>query len=758
MQAFSPFQNGPVTVELGFDTTSAHIGWFLARLGGRVTCADPNLSAHVEEARRALDSSERDPERLMALGALALLAGKALIEEDEGAEEVRSRLAEAHIIIAPSNQGGAREAARCAALREQYPSALVISITPFGLSGERSEWVANDFLSYHAGGDAYFLPPGPGAASRAPVVAGDYAPGRMAGWSVLAPVLAFARDVRRTGQGMLLEISRQEALLDLSRVEISRAANNGAVESRLTKAYETGGIMFAADRPVVLMPLEDHQWAKLWTILGEPDWSQTADYATRDGRKQHAPEVQARLQSWVADHTSDEIYALAQAAGVPVGVVRRPTDVIRAPQTAAREFVERRTVRDITVSVPGLPFVVTSRERPEPAAAPIAASSTSTTARGPLAGVRILDFGTAWAGPHATETLALLGADVVKVESRRRLDLFRAMTGVETTPGFNDINLSKRSICLDLSTGEGKQIAQRLARVADVAVDNFRPGVMTRLGLDYDALSQINPAIICASVSAFGATGPAARHSGYAAIFCAMGGLAHLTGYQDWEPALVRSPMDLSVANATAATIVAALADRDRSGRGGFVDISATDVVTTLIPGGVAAAGAAGWDLDRHGNESWRGEFQQVYRAAGEDEWVAVAAWTGAQLNALSRFAAELDPGGKPDEALGPWSATMPAAQAAAILQERGIPAVPTISPVAVVGDTHLRGRGLFAQVDHPVQGPLLAVGRVWRGPDSAPEPERAPLLGEHTAAVLTEWLAMDAAEIDALEATGALS
>lgn len=184
----------------------------------------------------------------------------------------------------------------------------------------------------------------------------------MAGWSVLAAVLAYARRVVRSGQGMVLEISRQEALLDLSRVEISRAANNGAVESRLTKAYETGGIMFASDGPVVLMPLEDHQWAKLWGLLGDPDWSQAPEYATRAGRREHALEVQARLHAWVAEHTSAEVYTLAQQAGVPVGIVRRASDLLRSPQAIARSLFETKAVAEVEVVVAGLPFLVTPND------------------------------------------------------------------------------------------------------------------------------------------------------------------------------------------------------------------------------------------------------------------------------------------------------------------------------------------------------------------------------------------------------------
>lgn len=389
----------------------------------------------------------------------------------------------------------------------------------------------------------------------------------------------------------------------------------------------------------------------------------------------------------------------------------------------------------------------------------IEAGSREPAAVKPLAGLRVLDFGTAWAGPHATETLAALGADVVKVESRRRLDLFRAMAGIETTPGFNDINLSKRSICIDLSTDAGRELAQRLCAVADVAVDNYRPGVMTRLGLDYQTLCVSNPRIICASVSAFGATGPEATRTGYAAIFCAMGGLAQMTGYPDWEPALVRSPMDLTVANASATAILAAVWERDSTGVGGFIDVSATDVIGTLIPGAMAAWDIAQVDLTRRGNRPWGNNYlQDVYRAQGEDSWVAVSVWTPEQSESLSTFLAAEGLGGDRCDALGSWIAVRTSKAAASELQDRGIPAVPTSAPSEIVADSHLRHRAAFADTQHPVQGSLFALSPAWIVDGGREAVTRAPLLGEHTSDVLREWLGLGSTELEQLTADGVLS
>ena len=200
-----------------------------------------------------------------------------------------------------------------------------------------------------------------------------------------------------------------------------------------------------------------------------------------------------------------------------------------------------------------------------------------------LEGIRVLDFTWAAAGPYATLLLALLGADVVKVESTKRLDPARSgfiarYEGTEHSPIFNELNLNKRSVEVDLTQPEGASMVKLLAGDVDIVVDNFRPGVMARFGLGPADLLDGYPHLIVASSSANGSTGPEAMGAGLAGIFAASGGLSEQTGYADGPPTQLSDPMDYRVGTALAVGILAALLERARTGMGQHVDFSSCEV------------------------------------------------------------------------------------------------------------------------------------------------------------------------------------
>ena len=164
----------------------------------------------------------------------------------------------------------------------------------------------------------------------------------------------------------------------------------------------------------------------------------------------------------------------------------------------------------------------------------------------PLAGVRVADFSVHAAGPFAGMLLAVLGADVIKVESAARLDITRRPHAMYGKPpsSFEQVNASKRSVTLNLKEPRALELAYDLARISDIVLENFRPGVMERLGLGYPQLREIKPDIIMVSLSSNGQTGPEARYAGYAPMFAALGGLGHITGYPDGPPVELRHAMD----------------------------------------------------------------------------------------------------------------------------------------------------------------------------------------------------------------------
>ena len=208
-----------------------------------------------------------------------------------------------------------------------------------------------------------------------------------------------------------------------------------------------------------------------------------------------------------------------------------------------------------------------------------------------LKGVRIADFSWVWAGPLATLLLSFMGAEVIKIESRKRVDQMRqgsittgdSFSDFNASPIFNNANLNKKSVTLDLSRPEGTELAKRIVAVSDLTMENMRPGVMDKLGLGYKDLVKVKPDIIMLSASGFGSSGPYREYAGYAPIFAAFGGLAYLTGYEDGEPNTMSGVMDLRVGTVSAFALLAALIHRQKTGEGQYIDLSSSECVSALV-------------------------------------------------------------------------------------------------------------------------------------------------------------------------------
>ena len=207
-------------------------------------------------------------------------------------------------------------------------------------------------------------------------------------------------------------------------------------------------------------------------------------------------------------------------------------------------------------------------------------ATTQETLLQPLKGVRIVDFTVHAAGPFCSHLLAMLGAECIKIESRKRLDVFRKPHPVygrmEAAP-FAQVAANKLSAQINLKDPRGIELAKRVVAISDIMCESFRPGVMDRLGLGYEALKKVREDIVMVSISANGQTGPDRGHSGYAPLFGASGGLGTFTGYADGPPVELRHVMDHSSGLHAAATTLAAYYRRKRTGRGSHVDLAARE-------------------------------------------------------------------------------------------------------------------------------------------------------------------------------------
>ena len=395
--------------------------------------------------------------------------------------------------------------------------------------------------------------------------------------------------------------------------------------------------------------------------------------------------------------------------------------------------------------------------------------------RGALEGVRVCDFSWVGAGPRATKELADHGAEVIKIESRTRLDPsrktppFRNGTGPDSSGFFVMSNTSKKSVAIKLTDPRGAALARRIALKSDMVVENFGQGFLDRIGLGWQDLSAERPDLVMVSVSIAGRTGPLAGYRGFGNSAAATSGQAYLTGFPGGPPHLTNYAFgDVATPLFAALAMMAALDYRRRTGNGIYCDVSQLESMMQLLSP-AALAEAAGMPQGPIGNrETWCAP-NGVFACAGEDEWVAVTIADDAQWRAFRALAGLPDDAGlatvagrlahveAAEEAVEAWTRTRNAQEAVSALLAAGIAAAPVQDGRAVSEDAQLAHRRIAETIEHPVMGPIRHVAPAFHLSRTPSKVGVAPTLGQHTDEILTGLLGMGAAEIAALEAEGVL-
>lgn len=389
----------------------------------------------------------------------------------------------------------------------------------------------------------------------------------------------------------------------------------------------------------------------------------------------------------------------------------------------------------------------------------------------PLSGIRIADFTVHNAGPFCTHLLGQLGAEIIKIESAMRPDAFRKPHPVYGRMGpatFDQVASTKLSVRINLKKPKGAGLAKKLVAISDVASESFRPGVMDRLGLGFDALKAVKPDLVMLSVSSSGQSGPDSHFAGYAPLFGAWGGLGELTGYEDGPPVEIRHVMDHTVGMNAAVAVMAALHRRRATGEGTHVDVAAREVAASLI-GEALLLAAAGGEPHRIGNSHPRMAPHGVYPAAGEDRWVSIAVANDEEWVSLVRLMGKPELGidplfareekrqlncGELDLIVGAWTATLDANEAAERLQAAGIAAHASWTTPELASDPHLRSRNAIVDVAEPDGTIRAAVGVpicMSKGEEIGIH-RGTPKLGEHEDYVYGELLGLSKSERQALE------
>jgi benzylsuccinate CoA-transferase BbsF subunit len=406
-----------------------------------------------------------------------------------------------------------------------------------------------------------------------------------------------------------------------------------------------------------------------------------------------------------------------------------------------------------------------------------------TPRRRPLEGIRIADFTWIGAGSFATKMLADAGADVIKIESGERLDSLRVappfkdkIKGVNRSGYFSDRNTSKRSFALNLKDPRARDVVLRIIEKSDVVANNFTPGVMERLRLDYEHVRAVKPDIIYMSMSMQGTTGPHSRYLGYGLTIGALSGLHHLSGLPDKLPAGTGTNYPDHMPNPCHGVfaLLAALRHRRRTGEGQNIDIAQTEPTIALLASAVLDYTVNGRNRGREGNDHHCAAPHGVYPCSGKDRWIAIAVTQDAQWQALARVL------GSPAWMTDPAFAHRAARHAArreidsrlanetrgqdvvnlmTLLQEAGVPAGAVQDAADLIDrDPQLAHRGHWVKLDHPEMGKTIYNAPPYRFSRSEVGLRRAaPLLGEHTLEVLDEILGMPEDEGRRLIADGVL-
>lgn len=667
-----------------------------------------------------------------------------------------------------------------AGIAKANPRLVMVSVTPYGQTGPYRDFTAGDAEIAFLSGLAHLTPRD---------IARDHdpqpplkMPGSLvsiyAGVSAAGAALTALRGRDGSGAGAHVDVSMLECLIPTLRRELALWQYEDIAASRFMRVWKLApwGVKPCKDGHVFLQIVEKHHWQALVEMMGSPDWATDPRYLDADYRYENRTEIERRMAPWLTQHAKGELARQAQSRAIPFAPVNTVADVIHIPQLHHRKFF---TVgcRDDQSPYIGLshPFKFTGNQAasaPQPVPQP--RHRAAQQAQGPLAGLRVVDFGHVWAGPYCAATLADMGADVIKIESRHRVDIHRRQGPYpERRPGhdrsavWNAQNRGKRSVTLNLSTAEGLDLARTLVAGSDVVIENFAPGVMRRLGLDYESLCAVKPDIVMASLSAFGQDGPQRRYVGYGPSLDAWAGLDSLTAYPGGAPnALGGVFPDTGSALFGVAAILAALRYRDRTGRGQYIDVSELEVSILLAADRVIAAlnGAVSTPQDDAGPSAL---VRGTYACAGEDEWISLSAPDTATWKRLcqligrddcAKAADPADPRARTaqaaeiGQAISRWCAAQPAHRAMQQLQQAGIPAGVAYDVPMLLADAQMKSRDYFKPVYHPETGTQYLYGPIWRM-DTAPDSIRghAPLLGQHSREVLRDRLGMSDAELDAL-------
>jgi crotonobetainyl-CoA:carnitine CoA-transferase CaiB-like acyl-CoA transferase len=635
-------------------------------------------------------------------------------------------------------------------LRVRRPTLVTMAVSDFGTDTAFSSWRGGDLVLHALSAELSRS----GIAGRPPLPP----PGQLA-YQCAASQAAYALTVSlyhalRTGKGDHLDFSALDGAVQAldPGYGINGSATLGKPAHLLPRDRPPKGFQYpilpCADGHVRICLLAKRQWQGMFRWMGSPAAFASPEFE-KVGVRYKSPDLIPAIAAFFAGRRRADLEREGQAHGVPISAVLTLPEFMASDHVAAREAlveIDGAKLPNGVVTIDGArmgPSVSAPRAQtwPDPVS----------TGRRAFEGLRVLDLGVIVVGAEQGRLLADQGAEVVKVESRAFPDGSRqSYLSYGLSVSFAAGHRNKRGLGLNLRDPKGRALFLEMAAKADVILSNFKPGVMESLGIDHATISKINPRIIMSDSSAFGATGPWAERMGYGPLVRAATGLTLAWRYGDdpesFSDSITIYP-DHVAGRIGAMAVTALLIRRLRTGRGGSASVAQSEVMLNHFAVDVARASlgqaeaAAGW---REG----------VFPAAGDDEWCVVSARNESDRRALRDVV-----GGEDQAAVAAWIAARSADEAMQGLQAAGVAAARMLRVSELPDFAYFRERDFYRVERHPHLAESVVAERAHaRGTaldDALSAP--APLAGEHTSAVVGDWLGLSEVEIETLVDAGVL-
>ena len=696
------------------------------------------------------------------------------------------------------------------------PHIVYVQITAFGASGPHSELLGNDLTIAAMGGPVALQ----GVAGKAPVRVSVPQVWRHAGAE--AAVAAMAAHGRRlqTGTPQYVDVSAQAAMTWTMLQAMDAAAIQGF-------DFERKGSMMTAIGVDLVQPCKDGYVLSLPNsgvvrgcrealieegLLGadarDMDLNEY-DLNIRDHEQQpySVLDITRALQQFYATRTKNELLNFGIAQNATLAPVQNLHELLALEHLHERNYWEPLVVGPQSVDSPGLWAKLTNQPlnirrtaptldehgpeiRAELAAqqAPISIDAVAATADKeeagalPFAGLKVMDIAWVGVGPISSKFLADHGATVVRVESSERPDVLRANPpykddepDINGSQFFGDFNTSKLGLTLDMKSPAALEVARKMLEWADVFIESFAPGAISRMGLSYEDVKAINPGIIMVSTCLMGQTGPAAKLAGYGYHAAAMSGFYEITGHPEDAPSGPWTAYTDTIAPRFCATLLAAALDhRRRTGEGTYIDLAQIETALHFLGPELLDLQVNDRMATRIGNRAVDAAPQGCYRCAGEDNWCAIAVDTDEQWRALceqigrpewvsaldlSTHAQRLARHDEIDASITDWSKSRTSAEVMQVLQAAGVPAGQVQRSSDLLKDPQYMHRGFYRYLDHATMGNIPYAGHAYRIAEYDNGPRfPAPTLGQHSFEVLSDLLGFNDEEVGEAYASGAIN